>query len=275
MSTKSIPSEKIISKFWAEIAEPEDPFVPSKCLCAGYDVYGELINKVSWIDYLFLLIRQDAPSRKQHNMLNTLAVALANPGPRDMSVHAAMSGGAGGSTLASCLIAAISVGAGNYNGAHEVVESMKLFQKFDLNLEAWVDYLENFDSTKHDKNNDVWLNPEHPPGFTPHFQCCASPILQTLSALEKISDGKTTKWLHKNRTPLEQASGMPIGFTSVAAATFCDLGFDLEQAEVLFLLLRLPGAAAHALEQRELGLKHFPFYSDHVEVTNDPAKESP
>jgi citrate synthase len=50
----------------------------------------------------------------------------------------------------------------------------------------------------------------------------------------------------------------------VAAAAFCDLGFDAQQGEMLYLLLRLPGAAAHALEQR-LAFKSFPFYDHEME----------
>ena len=30
---------------------------------------------------------------------------------------------------------------------------------------------------------------------------------------------------------------------------------------MLFLMLRLPGAAAHALEQGEMGFRKFPFYT--------------
>jgi citrate synthase len=37
---------------------------------------------------------------------------------------------------------------------------------------------------------------------------------------------------------------------------------------MLYLLLRLPGAAVHALEQRDGGYKNFPFFS--VELENDP-----
>jgi len=37
---------------------------------------------------------------------------------------------------------------------------------------------------------------------------------------------------------------------------------------MLHLLLRLPGAAVHALEQKEYGHKNFPFFQ--VELENDP-----
>ena len=50
-----------------------------------------------------------------------LALALANPGPRDPMVHAAMCGGVGGSHAAASLIAALAVGAGQSGGAREVL----------------------------------------------------------------------------------------------------------------------------------------------------------
>jgi citrate synthase len=46
------------------------------------------------------------------------------------------------------------------------------------------------------------------------------------------------------------------------------LGCTPEQGEMLFLLLRLPGAAVHALEQKHTGYKNFPFFQ--IELENDP-----
>jgi citrate synthase len=66
---------------------------------------------------------------------------------------------------------------------------------------------------------------------------------------------------------MEQASGHPLSLLGVAAAAFTDLGMLPEEGEMLFLLLRLPGAAAHAFEQRRSGHKRFPFY----EVELEPA----
>ena len=66
-------------------------------------------------------------------------------------------------------------------------------------------------------------------------------------------------WLQKNLPALEAAAGCPLAMSGVAAAALVDLGFTPEQGEMLHLLLRLPGAAAHALEQQHLGYKKFPF----------------
>jgi citrate synthase len=56
----------------------------------------------------------------------------------------------------------------------------------------------------------------------------------------------------------------------VAAATLHELGFTPEQGEILYLFLRLPGAAVHALEQREYGWRKIPFFGGQLILTNDP-----
>ena len=64
-----------------------------------------------------------------------------------------------------------------------------------------------------------------------------------------------------------------MSITLIAAATLYILGFDEHQASMLFLILRLPGAAAHALEQRDVGWKRFPFYAESIHLINDPGNK--
>jgi citrate synthase len=56
----------------------------------------------------------------------------------------------------------------------------------------------------------------------------------------------------------------------VAAAALIDLAFSPEQGEMLYLLLRLPGAAVHALEQQGYGWRRFPFFANSLKLENDP-----
>ena len=53
--------------------------------------------------------------------------------------------------------------------------------------------------------------------------------------------------------------GLPLALGAVTAAALADLGLTPGQGEMLCLLLRLPGAAAHALEQGGHGYAQFPF----------------
>jgi citrate synthase len=84
-------------------------------------------------------------------------------------------------------------------------------------------------------------------------------VKQTLACLASHASGACLPWLQQNLQAIEAAAGCPLAMPGVAAAALSDLGFAPEQGEMLYLLLRLPGAAAHALEQRPLGYKKFPF----------------
>ena len=263
--------ETIRTRIWQEEAEPDNAFAALSCHCHGYDVYGDLLIHASWIEYLFLLFRGEAPSSQQARLLEGLAIALANPGPRDAAVHAAMCGGVGGSTSASCLMAALAVGAGASGGAREVRLAMEDWRKRGTDLALWQDGL----ATKPvDDPADVWPAPGHPAGFDPHGVRCTTPVLQTLARMVEVSCGtgfdcgQSLSWLQAHRSSLESAAGIPLAMTGVAATALCDLGFTPEQGEMLFLLLRLPGAAVHALEQKDYGHKNFPFFR--IELENDP-----
>ncbi|MDP3441125.1 MAG: hypothetical protein Q8R95_16115, partial [Azonexus sp.] len=93
-------------------------------------------------------------------------------------------------------------------------------------------------------------------------------VVQLLTALAGIGTPLCLGWLANNRLELEKLAGLPLNQAGVAAAAFSDLGFSPKEGEMLYLLLRLPGAAAHALEQEANGFKNFPFCA--VDLTDDP-----
>lgn len=264
--------ETIRSRIWREVAEQDNSFAAAECYCSGYDVYGELLRKASWVEYLFLLFVGERPTATQASLLEGLAIALADPGPRDPSVSAAMNGGVGGSTSASCLMAALAAGAGQLGGAHEVARAIEYWGACGTDLSVWRDRLQN---PVAEERADIWLPMEHPPGFDPHGASCAKPVRQTLGYLAGISPGGKLDWLHQTRTELESAADCPLAMSGVAAAALAELGFNAQQGEMLYLLLRLPGAAAHALEQQEYGWRNYPFFGDALEILDDPGPKEP
>jgi citrate synthase len=257
-------SETISTKIWDEKAEPDNPFAAASCHCSGFDVYGDLLNNASYIDYLYLLFKLDPPNQNQSKILEALAIALANLGPRDHAVRAAMNAGVGGSTHASALIAALSVGAGNLGGAREVFYGIEYWQTCGREMDKWHNLIA---SPPKQARLDVWLPMEHTPGFDPNGVTCPTPVIQTLECLADIDTADHLKWLRDNRTTLESKVGYPLAFSGLAAAAFYQLDFQPEQAEMLFMLLRLPGAAVHALEQEKLGWRKYPFFSKGFKVT--------
>jgi citrate synthase len=260
-------SNLIYTHIWQEEAEPDSDFATRAAYCRGYDVFGEMVGNARWVEMLFLLFREELPSAAALNTLEALAVALANPGPRDASVHAAMCGGVAGSTAASSLIAALSVGAGRNGGAREVFDAMTMWQAQGTDLGLWSAHAVPPISDV----VEIWPAMEHLPGFDAHGVAASTVVCQLLEKLASISATERLRWLRDQRLEIEKIVGLPLALSGVVAAAMADLGFTPKEGEMLYLLLRLPGAAAHALEQEANGYKRFPFYP--VELEDDPVRK--
>ncbi len=258
-------SDIIHSAMWDEQAQTDDPYTADAVYCHGYDVYGDVIGKAGYGAYLYLMFRGERPTPTVVAAFELLAVALANPGPRDPSVHAAMAAAVGGSTAGSALVAALAEGAGGYGGAREVLLAMQACLAHGQDEQAWQRALS---TPVAPVRTEVWPAASHAPGFAPYGSSCARPVLQTLAALSALLPGGHLAWLARHRSMLEQAAGCPLAISGVAAAAMLDLGFAPVQGEMLTLMLRLPGAAAHALEQGGEGYRRFPFFG--LELENDP-----
>jgi citrate synthase len=258
-------SDTVNTSLWQEEPEAGDPFSAAVCRAAGYDVYGDLLGKASYIEYLYLLFRGERPGANAARAFEVLAIALANPGPRDASVHAAMATGVSGTPAAASLIAALAPGAGSHGGAREVLLAMQDWQSHGRKLDAWEEALAHPPAPT---RSGVWPQAEHQAGFSAYGSSCATPVRQTLTLLAHILPDGHCAWLLHHQPELEQAAGRPLAMTGVAAAALTDLGFDPASGEMLTLMLRLPGAAAHALEQQRQGFRQFPFFS--LDLQNDP-----
>lgn len=258
-------SNQISTKIWHEEHIETNPFIANKAFCHGFDVYGDMLGRASWLQMVWLLFQGNPPNKSQLSLFEDLAFSIANPGPRDPSVHAAMCAGTGGSTSVATLMAALSVGAGQKGGAKEVFDAYIALKSANKDVSAFVAVASTVDD-----NATIWPQKQTPPGFDPQAE--DSPlVLQVLAHLAKNSNANQLIWLQSHKNELEQALEAKINMQLVAACAFMDLGFNEDQAEMLYLLLRLPGAAAHALEQKQLGPKHFPFFE--LDLQNDPQEQ--
>lgn len=263
-------TDRVHTRIWFEEPEPDNPFTARNAHCHGYDVYGDVLQHATYLEYLYLLFRGERPPAHLVRSLEILAIAIANPGPRDPSVHAAMSASVCGSPAAAALMAALAAGAGVSGGAREVFLAMQWWSRCSCTMKAWQ---LAFNAPPSGGKMQVWPDAEHPPGFAPYGGQCAQPVLQTLEALSANLGEGCTRWLAENRKRLEQLADHPLAMPGVLAAALTDMGFTPTAGEMLTLLLRLPGAAAHALEQGEMGFRRFPFFS--IDITNDPGPVSP
>lgn len=272
-------SSPLHTRIWQEEAQADNPFATHTAHCHGYDVYGQMLGRASWVDMLYLLFKGQAPSPAKARLLEALALALANPGPRDPMVHAAMCGGVGGSHAAASLIAALAVGAGQSGGARDVRLAMDAWLRWDAATDddqaARIACLIAHDMPTWLATSDSgWPQREHPAGFDPHGVSTPGIVLKALQTLAGMGVGPRLTWLGEHLGSLEAAASMPLAMTGLAAAAFADLGFTPLEGEMLHLLLRLPGTAAHALEQQTAyGFKRFPYPP--VDLQDDPLVSPP
>lgn len=264
-----MPSDYVYhSNFWFEEPEESNPFAAKASYCHGYDVYGQVIARASWFEYLLLMFKGDRPQPAEAALLEKLAMVLANQGPKEAGIRAAMNGGVAGTNHSSALMSSLAVGSGLYGGSQELEICIRLWGECGQDIERWKARLQ---APQEDERADIWPVIEHPPGFDPNGDGTPTTLLQSLDLLVQFAPEKgALYWLQNHRNTLEGFFGCPISISAVAAAAFVDLGLDQDQGSMLYLMLRLPGAAVHALEQRKMGWKKFPFYSSAIELEDDP-----
>ncbi len=240
-------SERLRSRIWSEAPDPRSPFIGRQVRLCGYDYYGEILGAADWLEVVWLLLCGDAPTAAQRALANDVAVMLADPGPRDPSVHAAMCGGIGGSRPAAGLMAALAVAAGDAGGSGELVRAMRALagatdrETLATALRAEAD------------GNGCW------PGFSAASRYSAEGVLAALARLCASPLAGRLQWLQQQQRRSEGRAGLTL--LGVAAAAFSDLALEPAQAEAMFLLFRLPGALAHAAEQHGRPHRDFPFFA--------------
>lgn len=262
------------SDIWLDEAQPENEFIAEQSYCRGYQVFGELTNKANIIEYWLLLFTGEKPNRLAVSMLKKIAIALANLGPRSEAIRAAMNAGVGGSSAASYLIAALAVGAGQHGGAREVFTLVNGFAQHGCDLQSWLHHImhPNQDRTR----EDVWDEYQHIPGFNQHACRCSEGYLTLLEDLcEVASPNGPVYWLKQTREQLETYAGHPLNLSFIVASVMHELALNAEKAELLYLIMILPGAAVHALEAKHQGWKRFPFFGQAIALENDPGVIGP
>jgi citrate synthase len=267
---------EISTAIWQELPAPDGSgLITGEARCHGYDVYGDLLKQVTWAQMVFLMFRGELPTSAQLAVFEMLAVALANPGPREPSVTAAMASGVVRTPPATWLVAALSTGSGRAGGARDLRECMEALETRGLDVQAW------HTSLRSRPADSIWPACDHPAGFASAGPLVGPLVAKTLVALhgcalaEKMP-APALDWLMSEGVALTQAAapfGWAISFPLVSACALSDLGFSAEEGELLYLMLRMPGAAAHASEQSQRSFLQYPFPP--LEHVPDPsAKET-
>lgn len=250
----------IKTKIWKDVPTENCSFTTAQAHCYGFDVYNDLVPNASYFEYLYLTFTGQAGSRGVIKVLELIAKSILNLGPRNASVHAAMSSAIGQAPVAAQLISAISVNAGAFYGSQDMFRAQLCWEATpavaELTLQNW---FQAFSLNNSDLDAVLWGEVSHTPGFNP-TSSSSVPVISVLEQCIKIYDMPRSTWLFNNLAEIENKLKAALSFSGLCAVIFHEIGLSKEASQALFLILSLPGAAAHAIEQKELGFKSFPFF---------------
>lgn len=257
---------RTVTKLWQEIPDAENPYLAARCRCHGYDIL-ELAEKLSFVEVLFLLFKGELPSRQEARLLETIFIAMINPGPRHPATRAAMNAAVSRTNTQHLLPIGLSVLSGSYLGGGEVLAAMR-FLADNLSLHP-------------EETAAACLLPQRPlegdfhpaPGFGSRFGGIDPLPAQLADILcEMPGCGKNLRW-GKDFAALLRPQAMGWLSTGIAAATLCDLGFTPWAGAGLFQLMNAPGILAHGLELADKPLTFMPFLAEEHYVIAGQAKK--
>ena len=246
-------SDKITTRIWLEEPSPDNPYIAQRYLCHGYDLF-ELMRSCTFIEVLYLLFRGELPSKNEARLLETLMIALINPGPRHPATRAAMSSAVSKTHVSHILPIAVSCLSGDHLGAGEVEKSMRFIKR---SLQADPATL---------THSLLGQNPKPPegdwhiaPGFGSRFggvDMLPQKIAESLC--DQGGAGKALQWGNRFAKNLFNHS---VGWLTpgIAAAAFLDLGFHPRSGPGLFQIIASPGLLAHGLELANQPITAMPF----------------
>ena len=260
--------ESIRTSITQEQCSDDNPFIAKKTSWYGYDA-EQLAGRYGWTEMLFLLAQGELPTAEQNRLLNTMMAFLANPGPRDAAVRAAMNCGVGKTPLPTILTTGLTVRGGMAEGAMHVEAAMRFLRgEFspsgadagELDSATLISDYRAFQAEHQDDEIVPW--PEVPPGYGLYY---GARDLRAVKLMALFAD-KSGEFSRRAIELEEQLSGTEdpqfLTLPGLVAALLCDLGFSPEHGAGIYLVAGSAGILAHGIEQLPRNWNEYPFWAD-------------
>lgn len=246
--------EQISSAIWLETESTDNPYLVSDAHCHGYR-HLELINKRSFAEVLFLLFRGELPSSAQHQLFERLLLSCIHPGPRHNACRAAMNAAVSKTHVSHVLPLALNVFSGEWQGSHEVYQSMKYLSHVVASGTSPSAEISQCSFDNDPSSGDHSCAPGFGSlygGIDTYSQMLARNLLTSDACSAHLQWAKTFAELIAPQNEGFRLSGL-------AAATLLDLGFSPYEGELIFQIAAAPGIAAQAAEKAGAALTEMPF----------------
>jgi len=222
---------------------------PNRILVRGYRL-DEMMGRLRFSEAIYLLLTGELPTPSIARLVDAMLVSFIDLGATPPSTMATRNVATTGASLRGAVAAGV-LGFGRYHGG-DVLACRQLFDEglalarsgksIAVAAETLVEQLI--------KQNEI-----PPPGFGHRFHTVdprARRLLQLAHELEV--DQKNTQLLRAlelalSRHPALAGRSLPVNIDGAIAAVTADAGLSPDVADALLIVSRVPGLAAHALEE--------------------------
>lgn len=223
---------------------------PNKILLRGYPV-DEVMGRLTFGEAIYLLLVGEVPSPAIGSLLEAMLVSFIDHGATPPSTLAARNLATAGAPLRACVAAGV-LGFGRYHGGD--IETCMQF------LDAGLEFVRRGSTYREAADRIVqrYLDAgETIPGFGHRFHTRdprAARLFQMALELEAEAEHiqmiRAVELALADRQP-ENETPLPVNIDGAIAAVCGDLGLPRAVADALFVISRVPGIAAQALEEKE------------------------
>jgi citrate synthase len=223
---------------------------PNRILVRGYAI-DELMGRVHFGEAIYLLLTGELPSPSIGKLMDAMLVSFIDHGATPPPTLAARNAATTGASMRGCVAAGI-LGFGRYYGG----DTLACRQRLDEGLALVRSGRSMADAASEMAARLVVAGEIPPPGFGHRFHTRdprATRLLQLAHELEV--DHEYTQFLRAfelalSQHPELQDRPLPLNIDGAVAAICGDVGLPPEVADALLIFSRVPGMAAHAMEEQ-------------------------
>lgn len=215
---------------------------PGRIRVRGYDI-AELMEKVTFAQAVYLVLRGELPDEKEARMMEAILVSSVDHGPSPPSVLAARTVMSGGNPLNAAVAGGVLVIGDIHGGAIE--QSARILQE-------WARKDGTAAALAADLVAELRASGKRMPGFGHRLHTTDPRTLKLFALAESLAfSGRHTELARAIEGELERTGGrkLPINVDGAIAAVISDMGFDWRLGKGFFIISRLPGLIAHAYEE--------------------------
>ena len=223
---------------------------PNRILLRGYPL-DELMGRVPFGDAIYLLLTGELPSPSLGRLVDAMLVSFIDHGATPPSTLAARNTATTGASIRSAVAAGV-LGFGRHHGGdalacRQVLDDGLALARAGRSLTQAATTL---------VGHMVESQEIPPPGFGHRYHTVDPRAIRLLQLAHELEvDHEYTQLLRAlehalSRDPALAGRSLPINVDGAIAAICGDIGLPPEVADALLIISRVPGLAAHALEEQ-------------------------